>query len=185
MGPLFIGHGAQKLFGAFGGHGLEGTAGFFENVVGLRPGMRHARLAGAAEVAAGAMLTVGALTPVASTLISSMMVTAIRKVHGQNGPWAVENGWELNAIIIAGATAVADSGPGPLSVDSALAPRFKGPLVAAATLAAAVAGSYLATGPLNEAAPDPAPGDVELGSVDDGAGSDADQGVVAPGAGTA
>jgi putative oxidoreductase len=56
VGPLFIGHGTQKLFGWFGGHGVEGTGGFFEQL-GLRPGKRHAVAAGAAETAGGALLT--------------------------------------------------------------------------------------------------------------------------------
>ena len=79
VGPLMIGHGTQKLFGWFGGHGLRGTGGSFENL-GMRPGRRHATAAGAAETLAGALVTLGALTPLASTLVSSVMITAIRKV---------------------------------------------------------------------------------------------------------
>ena len=89
VGPLFVGHGTQKLFGWFGGHGIEGTGGFFENL-GLRPGKRHATAAGWAEAGGGALLTLGAFTPLASLLISSTMVTAIRKVHAPKGPWATE-----------------------------------------------------------------------------------------------
>ena len=61
VGPLFVGHGTQKLFGWFGGHGVEGTGGFFENL-GLRPGKRHATAAGWAEAGGGALLTLGAFT---------------------------------------------------------------------------------------------------------------------------
>src|SRR3712207_6017134 len=86
VGLLFMGHGAQKLWGRFGGHGLEGTGGFFESL-GLSPGQRHAKAAGVAEFAGGALLTLCAATPLASTLISSTMMTAIRKVHAKNGPW--------------------------------------------------------------------------------------------------
>src|SRR3954464_11359109 len=95
VGPLFVGHGAQKLFGWFDGHGLDGTGGFFESL-GLRPGRRHAAAAGAAECAGGPLLTLGALTPVAASLITGTMVTAIRKVHGANGPWVTNNGFEYN-----------------------------------------------------------------------------------------
>jgi putative oxidoreductase len=164
MGPLFMGHGAQKLWGAFGGHGVEGTGGFFETL-GLRPGERHARAAGWAEFAGGALLTLGALTPVASTLISSTMITAIRKVHAKNGPWATEGGWEYNAVLIATATALAERGPGAPSVDAALLPRLHGKGWAVASLLAAAAGSALATSPaLNQgdaapAAQAPAAGD--------------------------
>src|SRR3954453_15209946 len=93
VGPLFLGHGTQKLFGWFGGHGLEGTAGFFEQGIGLRPGKRHATAAGVSEALGGALLTVGALTPIAASMISGSMVTAIRKVHAAKGPWATEGGY--------------------------------------------------------------------------------------------
>src|SRR3954462_8932395 len=91
IGPLFVGHGTQKLFGWFGGHGLEGTGGFFESL-GLRPGRRHATGPAAPEPLGGALLTIGAATPLAATLLSSTMVTAIRKVHAPNGPWVTEGG---------------------------------------------------------------------------------------------
>jgi putative oxidoreductase len=141
-GPLFVGHGTQKLFGWFGGHGLEGTGGFFENL-GLRPGKRHATAAGVSEALGGALLTIGAFTPLATTMISGSMVTAIRKVHGPNGPWVTDNGYEYNALVIAAMASVATSGPGPLSVDAKLFPNWKGSGWALAGLAAAVAGSFI------------------------------------------
>ncbi len=144
VGPLFIGHGAQKLWGAFGGHGLEGTGGFFESL-GLRPGRRHALAAGVAETAGGTLLTLGALTPVATAALTATMVTAIRKVHGAKGPWNAEGGWEYNAVLVALLTALAESGPGALSVDERAFPRLHGRGWAAVSLAAGVAGSYLAT----------------------------------------
>jgi putative oxidoreductase len=144
VGPLMIGHGTQKLLGWFGGHGLQGTGGFFESL-GLRPGERHAKAAGAAETAGGALLTLGALTPVASTLISSVMITAIRKVHAKNGPWVTGGGYEYNLALIGIATALTEAGPGRPSVDAALLPRFKGNGLALLQLAAAGLGSYLAT----------------------------------------
>jgi putative oxidoreductase len=154
-GPLFVGHGTQKLFGWFGGHGLEGTGGFFENL-GLRPGRRHATAAGVSEALGGALLTVGAFTPVATTLISGTMVTAIRKVHAPNGPWNTDNGYEYPALTIAVMAAVAASGPGRPSVDAKLFPHWKGSGWAIAGLAAAVAGSYI-NDMLSEDAPAEAP----------------------------
>ncbi|MFP5380230.1 MAG: DoxX family protein, partial [Vicinamibacteria bacterium] len=118
MGPLFVGHGAQKLWGKFGGHGLEGTGGFFESL-GLKPGQRHAKAAGMAELAGGALLTLGAFTPLASTLLSATMMTAIRKVHAKNGPWTTEGGWEYNAVLIAAAFAITAVGAGDWSLDAA------------------------------------------------------------------
>src|SRR3954447_10678650 len=110
VGALFIGHGTQKLFGWFGGYGLEGTGGFFESL-GLRPGRRNAAAAGAAEALGGALLTVGAATPLAATMVSSTMITAIRKVHAANGPWVAENGWEYNAALIGALAALVEHGP--------------------------------------------------------------------------
>ena len=152
VGPLFVGHGTQKLFGWFGGHGIEGTGGFFENL-GLRPGKRHATAAGLSEAVGGALLTAGALTPLASSMIIGAMTTAIRKVHAPKGPWVTEGGWEYNGLIIAAAFAIAESGPGKPSVDSVAFPRLKGTGWALAALAAGVAGSYLATEYFNEPAP--------------------------------
>jgi putative oxidoreductase len=153
VGPLFVGHGTQKLFGWFGGHGLEGTAGFFEQGLELRPGKRHATAAGVSEALGGALLTAGAATPIAASMISGTMVTAIRKVHASKGPWVTEGGYEYNALILAAMFAITEEGPGPLSVDRALFPRMKGTGWALLQLAAAVAGSYLATEKLNEPAP--------------------------------
>ena len=169
VGPLFVGHGTQKLFGWFGGHGIEGTGGFFENL-GLRPGKRHATAAGWAEAGGGALLTLGAFTPLASLLISSTMVTAIRKVHAPKGPWVTEGGYEYNLALIALATALTETGPGAPSVDGALfGDRFKGKGWALAALAAGVAGSYLVTEKLVE--PEAAPAQQSFG-MDDPALSD-------------
>src|SRR5205085_8099803 len=76
VGALFIGHGTQKLFGWFQGHGLEGTAGFMESL-GYRPGKRYAALGGLAEAGGGALLVLGLLTPLAAALIVGMMLNAI------------------------------------------------------------------------------------------------------------
>jgi putative oxidoreductase len=174
IGPLFIGHGGQKLFGWFGGHGLEGTAGFFEGALGLKPGKRHATAAGWSELAGGALLTAGALTPLASAALTGTMVTAIRKVHVKNGPWVTDSGYEYNLVLIAAATALADVGPGSPSVDAKLFPRFKGAGVALLSLAAGVAGSYLATEVFNEGGDGAqegqadTPGDPAVGSSDAG-----------------
>ena len=157
IGPLFIGHGTQKLFGWFGGHGLERTAGFFEQGVGLRPGKRHATAAGLSEALGGALLTLGAATPIAAGMIIGTMTTAIRKVHASKGPWVTEGGFEYNAVLIAAVFALAESGPGTPSVDAALFPRMRGTGWALLALGAGVAGSYLATEYFNEPELAPAP----------------------------
>ena len=145
LGSLFVGHGTQKLFGWFGGHGIDGTAGFFEGTLGLRPGKRHATAAGATEALGGAMLVAGAATPLAAAMLTGTMVTAIRKVHAPNGPWVTESGWEYNAVIIAAVAALAETGPGSPAVH----PRWKGRGQALAAIVAGAAGSYLVTEVLN------------------------------------
>src|SRR5690242_4097045 len=109
IGGLFVGHGTQKLFGWFGGHGLDGTGGFFESL-GLRPGKRHATAAGVAETAGGALLTLGALTPVASSVLGATMITAARKAHAKNGVWATQGGYEYNLVLVGAVAALAESG---------------------------------------------------------------------------
>jgi putative oxidoreductase len=140
LGALFVGHGAQKLFGWFGGHGLEGTAGFMESV-GLRPGRKHATAAAVTETASGALLVAGLATPAAAAGLTSVMATAIRTVHAPNGVWNTEGGYEYNLVIVAAALALADVGPGDLSLDHALGTELHGPFWALAALAAGIGAS--------------------------------------------
>src|SRR5947209_13122296 len=116
VGALFVGHGTQKLFGWCGGHGPDGTGQFFESL-GLRPGRKHAMAAGAAEAGGGALITLGLLTPAAAAAIIGTMFTAIRTVHIKNGPWATNGGYEYNLALIAAMVALADLGPGHISLD--------------------------------------------------------------------
>src|SRR5947209_9328224 len=119
IGGFFIGHGTQKLFGWFGGHGLEGTGQFFESL-GLRPGRTNALAAGAAEAGGGALLVAGLATPLAASAITGAMLTAIHRVHLKNGPWISNGGYEYNAVLIAAVIALVEVGPGPVSLDAAL-----------------------------------------------------------------
>jgi len=151
LGGLFFGHGTQKLFGWFGGHGREGTGQFFESI-GLRPGVRHATAAGAAEAGGGALLALGLLTPAAAASLIGVMATAIRKVHFKNGPWASDNGFEYNLVLIAAMLALADLGPGDFSLDRALGTEVSGPLVALGALAGGVTAAMLVTRPSDAAA---------------------------------
>src|SRR4051794_3109183 len=112
VGALFVGHGAQKLFGVFGGHGLAGTAGFFEQL-GLKPGAVHARAAGLAELLGGVLLMLGLLTPLAAAAIIAVMVTAVVTVHAPKGVWATEGGYEHNLVGAAVAPPPARPGPPP------------------------------------------------------------------------
>ena len=100
IGGLFIGHGTQKLFGWFGGGGLDTTGKGFE-AIGLAPGRRNALAAGLAESGGGALLALGLATPLAEAMLISVMLTAIRTVHWKNGPWATNGGYEYNVVLIA------------------------------------------------------------------------------------
>jgi putative oxidoreductase len=119
VGALFVGHGAQKLFGVFGGHGLLGTAGFFEQI-GLRPSRLHAVFAGVAETAGGLLLALGLLTPLAAVLLTAVMTAAIVTVHLRNGVWVTENGFEYPLVLIAAVFAVTAIGAGDWSLDNVL-----------------------------------------------------------------
>ncbi|HEV7936434.1 MAG TPA: DoxX family protein [Solirubrobacteraceae bacterium] len=143
VGGLFFGHGMQKLAGKFGGNGLEKTAQAFEGL-GLRPGKTHALAAGAAEAGGGALLAAGAATPLAATLLSATMITAIRTVHGPKGPWLTDGGYEYNLVLLAIIFAVTDVGPGHWSVDAARGRTRWGAGWALAQLAAGLAGSAAA-----------------------------------------
>ncbi|HEX4673236.1 MAG TPA: DoxX family protein [Solirubrobacteraceae bacterium] len=158
VGALFFGHGTQKLFGWFGGHGIEGTAGFFETI-GLKPGRKHATAAGAAEAGGGVLVALGFLTPAAAASLIGVMSTAIRKVHGKNGPWVTEGGYEYNLALIAIMVALADVGPGDVSLDHALGIEVKGPLVALLALAAGIGGGLALTAGSQDTEPAPPPTD--------------------------
>ncbi|WHY94600.1 DoxX family protein [Neobacillus cucumis] len=119
IGVLFIGHGAQKLFGWFGGYGLKGTGGWFESI-GMKPGVTMALFAGLAEFIGGILFALGYLTPVAGILIAGTMAMAIIKVHAPNGLWATANGYEYNLTLLAVAIGIALIGPGQYALDSFL-----------------------------------------------------------------
>jgi putative oxidoreductase len=140
VGGFFIGHGTQKLFGWFGGQGLKTQAEHFEGM-GLKPGVVHAGAAGAAETLGGAGLLLGYRTPLASASIISVMLTAINRVHLKNGPWAHKGGYEYNAVLIAAAASLAESGPGNLSLDALRGKEKSGWLWGIFSLVAGAAGA--------------------------------------------
>lgn len=142
IGGLMIGHGTQKLFGWFGGHGPDATGQAFESM-SLGPGKRNALAAGASEAGGGAALALGLLTPFGAAGVIGAMVTAMRAVHWSRGPWVTEGGWEYNAVIIASAVVIVDAGPGAWSLDAARGRERWGPGWALGALAAGAAGSAL------------------------------------------
>lgn len=143
IGLLFVGHGAQKLFGSFGGHGPQATAAYFESL-GMRPGRSMALAAGASELVGGLLLAAGLLTPLGAALLSAVMFTAIWAVHFAKGLWLTEGGYEYNLVLLAAAFAVCAIGPGPWSLDNALGLDAAGVGWALAELAAGAFGATLA-----------------------------------------
>ena len=148
IGLLFVGHGVQKLFGWFGGGGLDATATGFESM-GLRPGRRNAILAGTAETAGGLMFAAGAATPVAAAALSGTMISAIKTVHWSNGVWNTKGGFEYNLVLLAAVFGLTENGPGRFSVDDALGRKRWGTGWALAALAAGAAGSAAALASAN------------------------------------
>lgn len=156
MGSLFVGHGMQKLGGWFGGPGMEGTEGMMRSL-DMHPARRNALAAGVTETAGGALLAVGLATPVACAGLIGTMITAIRKVHWSSGPWAAAGGYEYNLVLIAGLLALAEEGPGDLSLDNALGLDLRGVQWSLAALAVGAAASSATIWAGKQAAPEPAP----------------------------
>jgi putative oxidoreductase len=119
LGLLMAAHGAQKLFGWFGGHGLAGTGGFFESL-GFRPGRLFASAAGISEFGGGLLVTLGLFGAVGPALVLSVMIVAAVSVHAPNGLFAMSNGIEVPLLYGVGALALALAGPGLFSLDALL-----------------------------------------------------------------
>ncbi|MGC9221856.1 MAG: DoxX family protein [Solirubrobacteraceae bacterium] len=140
VGGFFVGHGTQKLFGWFDGEGLGATAEAFEGM-GLKPGKLTAAVAGGAETLGGAGFALGYGTPVAASVLVGTMLTAVDRVHLKNGPWITKGGYEYNVVLAAAAVAVAESGPGAISLDALRGKERSGALWGIFSLALGVGGA--------------------------------------------
>lgn len=116
LGGSIAAHGAQKLFGAFGGPGPEKAAQMMHSL-GLRPGDRYATMASATEMTSGALIALGALGPVGPAMLAAVMLVAVETVHRPKGYWASGGGYELNVMYTAIALLLANHGYGSLSID--------------------------------------------------------------------
>lgn len=124
VGLIFAAHGAQKLFGWFGGYGLAGTGQFFDSI-GLHPGVVLALLAGAAEFFGGLALVIGLLVRPAAAALALTMVVAIFSVHIGKGFFLDKGGIEYALALLAASVSLLLSGAGRASADAALArPRL-------------------------------------------------------------
>lgn len=138
VGGLLAGHGAQKLFGAFEGPGLQGTAGMVESM-GLRPSKYWAMVAGGSEFAGGLLTAVGLGGGLGPVTIFGPMGTAIGTAHWGKPIWVSKGGAELPVVNVAVATALILTGPGRFSLDEVLGIEVPRPLIGLA-LAGTLAG---------------------------------------------
>jgi putative oxidoreductase len=168
LGGYLAAHGAQKLFGSFGGHGLGPTAAGFDRL-GLRPGRVTAAAAGLSEFGGGLLTIAGLASPAGPVAIAGTMAVA-SATHRANGPFAVSRGYELPATNLAAALALAVAGPGRYSLDGLTGLRLHrvltGLVVAGAAAGAAVNVAML----LRAAPPQPAAGPEPSPAADEAAG---------------
>jgi putative oxidoreductase len=139
VGLSLAAHGAQKLFGWFGGYGLAGTGQFLEQL-GFRPGRVQAAQAGIAELVGGLFLAAGFLTPAAAAAVVAVMLVAAVSVHVKNGFFASSGGYEYTLVLGGAALALAFTGPGAISLDRALGITWSGVTWGVAALAVGLIG---------------------------------------------
>ncbi|EKO3565575.1 DoxX family protein [Vibrio metschnikovii] len=125
IGIVFMAHGAQKLFGWFGGHGLEGTGQWMASI-GLGPGMLMAFLAGSGEFFGGLAILLGILTRPAAAVLSVTMLVAIFAVHFEHGLFMSNGGYEFALALLAASVSLMMSGAGKLSIDQFISQRLRG-----------------------------------------------------------
>lgn len=119
LGLALMPHGAQKLFGWFGGYGLQGTGQWMESI-GLQPGLLMAALAGGAEFFGGLALLLGLLTRPAAALTAFTMLVAIFSVHWSSGFFNSNGGYEYAFVLLIASLSLLASGAGRLSLDRLL-----------------------------------------------------------------
>lgn len=117
IGIIFMAHGAQKLFGWFGGYGLDGTGQWMASI-GLSPGVLMAFLAGSGEFFGGLFILLGLLTRPAALVLSLTMLVAIFAVHFENGLFLANNGYEFGLALLAASVSLAVSGAGKVALDN-------------------------------------------------------------------
>jgi putative oxidoreductase len=145
LGLTMAAHGAQKLFGWFGGRGFSGTLGMM-GMMGVRPAWLWAAAVCTGEFGGGLLVALGLLTPVGAALVIAVMVVAIATVHWPKGFFSTQGGYEFNLLIIAAAAAIGIAGPGAYALDAGLGllPILVAPATFVVSVVVALAGAGLA-----------------------------------------
>lgn len=146
IGVILAAHGAQKLFGWWGGSGINGWTGVMARMR-IRPAAPWAWMSALAEFGGGLLLALGLLSPLGSFAIAGAMLVAVALVHWPKGFWNNKGGYEFNLSILGAIAALAFTGPGPISVDAALGIRLPEPvtMIGLTVLLAAGMGTALLT----------------------------------------
>ena len=158
IGLIIAAHGAQKLFGVWGGPGMTKWAQSVQRLR-IRPAQPWAWVAALSEFGGGLLLALGLLSPLGSLAIIGAMLVAIATVHLSKGFWAGKGGFEFNLALITGAASLAFTGPGPYSLESALGIHLPEPvslIVGTIALIAGVSATLLSRSPQTEAKTQPA-----------------------------
>jgi len=158
LGLILVGHGAQKLFGWWGGSGITGWTGAMTRMR-IRPAVPWAWMSALAEFVGGLLVAIGFLNPLGSFAIAGSMLVAIALVHWPKGFWTTKGGYEFNLLIIAAAAAVAIAGPGAYSLDTVLGIHLPEPVLLIVGTLATIAGVGVALGtraPAQATKPQPA-----------------------------
>ncbi len=142
VGLTLAAHGAQKLFGWFGGPGLDGT-GQGMAMLGFHPGRRHALMAGLVETGGGLLLALGLLTPVAAAVVFSVMLVAAVSAHVKQGFFLTSGGYEYTLVLGVAGLTVAFTGPGSLSLDALLGYSVSGAFWGVAALFVGLVGGAI------------------------------------------
>jgi putative oxidoreductase len=145
VGLTVAGHGAQKLFGWWGGPGMTGWTGAMTRMR-IRPAVPWAWMSALAELGGGLLVALGFLNPLGSFALAGSMLVAMILVHWPKGFWLAKGGYEYNLVILSAAAAIAIAGPGAYSLDSALGIHLPEPWLLIIGGVATVAGVALALG---------------------------------------
>jgi putative oxidoreductase len=146
VGLYVFGHGAQKMFGWFGGSGFTKTLNGMIAMMGFQPGRFWALMSGVSEMGGGLLLALGLLSPLGTFGVVAAMLTAIFAAHWRNGLWNAKRGIELPFTYLVVAVAIGLAGPGSLSLDRVLGIRLPEPLTWIVLLALVLAGVALGFG---------------------------------------